>query len=151
MTYENILNQLEGKWICQRTNYFIHQTKISYDQKEIKLQQVHNTNISQQENNILSHYQLNGINNNQKTYYLFFKKERSEFGQLHKVTNNQIKYYRFKVYTYNCIKIESVKEKIVYYEYIYFINPKFKITISVLKENQKYLAISFISEIQVPN
>nr|YP_010196347.1 hypothetical protein LKZ37_pgp121 [Gracilaria cearensis]UAD83744.1 hypothetical protein [Gracilaria cearensis] len=151
MKYENILNKLEGKWICQRTNYFIHHNKGSYDQREIKLKQMHNINISQEEDNIVYHYQLHNPQNNQKTYYLFFKKEQSEFGELHKITNDQIKYYRFKIYTYNCIKIESVKEKIVYYEYIYLINPKFKITISVLKENQKYLAVSFISEIKISN
>nr|YP_010195932.1 hypothetical protein LK221_pgp123 [Gracilaria bursa-pastoris]UAD83329.1 hypothetical protein [Gracilaria bursa-pastoris] len=147
MIYENILNKLEGKWKCQRTHYFIHHNKVSYDQKEIKLKQIHN--ISQKEDNVLYHYQLNNSKNYQKTYYLFFKKEQSEFGKLHKITNDEIKYYRFKIYTHDCIKIESVKARIVYYEYIYFINPKFKITISVLKENQKYLAISFISEIKI--
>nr|YP_010198185.1 hypothetical protein LK226_pgp121 [Gracilaria ornata]UAD86601.1 hypothetical protein [Gracilaria ornata] len=151
MTYENILNKLEGKWICQRTNYFIHHNQVSYDQKKIKLKQIHNINISPKEDNTVYHYQLHNPENNQKIYYLFFKKEQSKFGKLHKITNDQIKYYRFKIYTHNCIKIESVKEKIVYYEYIYFINSKFTITISVLKENQKYLAISFISGIKISN
>nr|UAD87797.1 hypothetical protein [Gracilaria textorii] len=151
MIYKNIVNKLEGKWICQRTNYFIHHNKISYGQKEIKLKQIHKINISQEENDIVNHYQLHNLQNNQKTYYLFFQKEQCDFGKLHKITNDQIKYYRFKIYTYNCIKIESVTERIVYYEYIYLINPKFKITISVLKENQKYLALSFISEIKISN
>ncbi|KAI0556478.1 ycf58 (chloroplast) [Gracilaria domingensis] len=151
MTYKNILDRLEGKWICQRTNYFIHHNKISYDQKEIKLKEIHNMNISPVEGNLVHHYQLQNPKNNQKTYYLFFRKEQSEFGKLHKIINDQIKYYRFKIYTYNCIKIESVKEKIVYCEYIYLINPKFKITISVLKEKQKYLAVSFMSEIKISN
>nr|YP_010197981.1 hypothetical protein LK227_pgp121 [Gracilaria multipartita]UAD86397.1 hypothetical protein [Gracilaria multipartita] len=151
MIYENILNKLEGKWKCQRTNYFIHHNKASYDQKEIKLKQINNIHILQKKDNILYHYKLNNPKNNQKTYYLFFAKEQSEFGKLHKITNDQIKYYRFKIYTHNCIRIESVKERILYYEYIYFINPKFKIIISVLKENQKYLAISFISEIKISN
>nr|YP_009732145.1 hypothetical protein [Gracilaria spinulosa]QHS70761.1 hypothetical protein [Gracilaria spinulosa] len=149
MIYNNILNKLEGKWTCQRTDYFIYHNQVTYDQKKIKLKQIYNVNTLQKEDNTAYHYQLHDPENNQKTYYLFFKKEQSEFGKLHKITSDQIKYYRFKIYTHNCIKIESVKEKIIYYEYIYFINPKFKITLSVLKENQKYLAISFISEIKI--
>nr|YP_009732408.1 hypothetical protein [Gracilaria textorii]QHS70962.1 hypothetical protein [Gracilaria textorii] len=151
MTYKNILNKLEGKWTRQTTNCFIYHKQASYDQKTIKLKQIHNIHISQKEDNIVYHYQLHNPENNQKTYYLFSKKKQSEFGELHKITNDRIKYYRFKIYTHNCIKIESVKERVVYYEYIYFVNPKFKITLSVLKENQKYLAISFISEIRISN
>nr|YP_010198595.1 hypothetical protein LK037_pgp094 [Gracilaria pacifica]UAD87011.1 hypothetical protein [Gracilaria pacifica] len=151
MTYENIFDKLEGKWICQQTNYFIHNQKVIYDQRNITFEQIHNINISEQEDDILYHYKLYNKKNNQKIYYLFFKQQQSEFGELHKITNDQIMYYRFKIYTYNCIKIESVKESILYYEYIYLINPKFKITISVLKENQKYLAVSFITEIKISN
>uniref|UniRef100_A0AAU7YQQ0 Ycf58 n=1 Tax=Gracilaria hainanensis TaxID=2871843 RepID=A0AAU7YQQ0_9FLOR len=151
MTYENILNKLEGKWICQRTNYFLDEKKINYNQREIKLQQIHNINISQKKDDIVYHYQIHSPQNNQKIYYLFFKKKQSEYGELHKITNDQIKYYRFKIYTCNCIKIESVKKSIIYYEYIYLINPKFKITIAVLKNKHKYLAASFISEIKISN
>nr|YP_009019667.1 hypothetical protein [Gracilaria salicornia]AHH24635.1 hypothetical protein [Gracilaria salicornia]UAD87592.1 hypothetical protein [Gracilaria salicornia] len=153
MIYNNILNSLEGQWTCQKTYYFLADKKINYDQKDIKLKQIYNhkLNISHQEDNIICTYQVCSSKNQQKVYYLFCKKERSEFGELHKITNDQIKYYRFTIYTYNCIKIESVKDNIIYYEYIYFINPKFKITISVLKEKQKYLATSFISEIKISN
>nr|UAD87186.1 hypothetical protein [Gracilaria pacifica] len=151
MTYENILDELEGKWICQQTNYFIHNQKVIYDQRNITFEQIYNTNISEQKDDILYNYKLYNKKNNQKIYYLFFKQQTSEFGELHKITNDQITYYRFKIYTYNCIKIESVQKNILYYAYIYLINPKFKITISVLKENQKYLAVSFITEIKISN
>nr|YP_009510831.1 hypothetical protein [Gracilaria gracilis]AXI96504.1 hypothetical protein [Gracilaria gracilis] len=151
MTYENILNKLEGKWICQRTNYFLHNQKIIYDQSNMTLEQMKNINILEQKDNILYHYKLYNKKNNQKSYYLFFKQKQSGFGELHKITNDKIMYYRFKIYTYNCIKIESVQNNVVYYEYIYLINPKFKIIISVLKENQKYLAASFVTEIKISN
>nr|YP_010196756.1 hypothetical protein LKZ11_pgp123 [Gracilaria cliftonii]UAD84560.1 hypothetical protein [Gracilaria cliftonii] len=149
MTYENILNKLEGKWICQRTNYFIHNKEVIYNKQQIKLKQISNMYMPKKENHIIYNYQLYNTKNRDKTYYLFLKQEKSQLGELHKITNDEIKYYRFKIYKNNCIKIESIKNNIVYHEYIYLINPKFKITICVLKKNQQYLATSFISEIKV--
>nr|YP_009510422.1 hypothetical protein [Gracilaria caudata]YP_010196139.1 hypothetical protein LK014_pgp124 [Gracilaria caudata]AXI96095.1 hypothetical protein [Gracilaria caudata]UAD83536.1 hypothetical protein [Gracilaria caudata] len=151
MIYENILNKLEGQWICQRSNYFIHKKKVDYNKQEINLKQIENIYIREKEDHLIYNYHLYNKKNYERTYYLFFQDKRSNIGELHKITNDEIKYYRFKIYTHNCIKIESVKKNILYYEYIYLINPKFKITICVLKENHKYLAASFISEIKVSN
>nr|YP_063659.1 conserved hypothetical plastid protein [Gracilaria tenuistipitata var. liui]Q6B8Q1.1 RecName: Full=Chromophore lyase CpcS/CpeS homolog [Gracilaria tenuistipitata var. liui]AAT79734.1 conserved hypothetical plastid protein [Gracilaria tenuistipitata var. liui] len=151
MTYKNILDKLVGKWIHQRTSYFIHNQQIDYHQEEIKLKQIDNIYISTKDNNSLYQYELSNKINNQKIYYIFSKQEESEFGKLHKITNDEIKYYRFTIHTHNCIKIESVRENISYNEYIYLINNRFKITISILKRGQKYLATSFISEIKIFN
>nr|YP_010199175.1 hypothetical protein LK225_pgp121 [Crassiphycus usneoides]UAD88624.1 hypothetical protein [Crassiphycus usneoides] len=151
MKYENILNKLEGQWLCQRTNYFIHNKKVTYNKQEISLKQANNIYIPEKEKYTIYNYQLYNKKNHERTYYLFFKQDQSHIGELHKITNDQIKYYRFTIHTNNCIKIESVKKNVLYNEYIYLINPKFKIIICVLKENQKYLAASFISEIKVSN
>nr|YP_009244474.1 hypothetical protein Gchil_055 [Agarophyton chilense]AMK96716.1 hypothetical protein Gchil_055 [Agarophyton chilense]ASP44611.1 hypothetical protein [Agarophyton chilense]UAD84355.1 hypothetical protein [Agarophyton chilense] len=151
MTYKNILDKLVGKWIHQRTNYFIHNQQINYHQEEINLKEIKNISISKKDNNLFYQYELSNNINDQKIYYIFSKEEQSKFGQAHKITNNEVKYYRFIIHTHNCIKIESAKADISYNEYIYLINSKFKITISILKRGQKYLAISFISEIKIIN
>nr|YP_009509263.1 hypothetical protein [Gracilaria vermiculophylla]AXI96913.1 hypothetical protein [Gracilaria vermiculophylla]QXU75119.1 hypothetical protein [Gracilaria vermiculophylla]WDZ67990.1 hypothetical protein [Gracilaria vermiculophylla] len=148
-TYNKILDQLEGRWICQRTNYIIGNKQINYHKEELKFKQISNIYKTQIDSRLLYQYQLYDKNKDQKACYLFFQQEESEFDTVHKITNDKVKYYRLKIHTHNSIKIKSVKQNIVYYEYIYLINPRFKIIISILRKNQKYLAISFISEIRI--
>nr|YP_010199378.1 hypothetical protein LK036_pgp129 [Gracilariopsis tenuifrons]UAD89236.1 hypothetical protein [Gracilariopsis tenuifrons] len=147
MIYQNFLSKLEGNWMSQTTNYFTNIKKIEYSQSCIELKKV--KNISKNNKNMLCNYILYNKNNQTQGYYIFFKDSKSYHGNIKKVTNNQIDHYIFRIYTSNCIKIEYVKNNIIYQEYIYFINDRFKITISLLKKYHKYLSISFISEIKI--
>nr|YP_009497942.1 Ycf58 [Gracilaria changii]ART65206.1 Ycf58 [Gracilaria changii] len=151
MIYKNILNKLEGKWICQKTVYFIRNNQVIYNKQKIEIKQVYNIHTLKKTKSMIYNYQLYNIKDNNKTYYLFLKEDKSEFGELRKITNDEIKYYRFKTYKNNCIKIESIKKNIIYHEYIYLINPNFKVTICLLKKNKNYLATSFVSAIRVSN
>nr|YP_010198972.1 hypothetical protein LK147_pgp119 [Hydropuntia urvillei]UAD88421.1 hypothetical protein [Hydropuntia urvillei] len=145
MKYKNILNKLEGTWICQRTNYYIDNNKINDYQKEIQIKKIHTINNLKAKDYFFDKYQIF----NKNIQYLFFQPNKSELGKVQQIINNQIKYYKFKICTSNYIKIEFIKTNVIYYEYIYFINSRFRITICILKKNYKYLAISFISEIKI--
>nr|YP_009237742.1 hypothetical protein [Gracilariopsis lemaneiformis]YP_009294652.1 hypothetical protein Gch_053 [Gracilariopsis chorda]AJO68546.1 hypothetical protein [Gracilariopsis lemaneiformis]AML79963.1 hypothetical protein [Gracilariopsis lemaneiformis]AOM66912.1 hypothetical protein Gch_053 [Gracilariopsis chorda]UAD88827.1 hypothetical protein [Gracilariopsis chorda] len=150
MIYQSFLSKLEGNWISQKTDYFTNTKKIEYSQSYIQLKKVKNIlKITEKNKNILCNYVFYNKNNQTQGYYIFFKDSKSYYGNIKKITNNQINHYIFKIYTNNCIKIEYVKNNIIYREYIYFINDRFKITISLLKDYNKYLAISFISEIKI--
>nr|YP_009511239.1 hypothetical protein [Gracilariopsis longissima]AXI97116.1 hypothetical protein [Gracilariopsis longissima]UAD89032.1 hypothetical protein [Gracilariopsis longissima] len=150
MIYQNFLSKLEGNWMSQTTNYFTNTKKIEYNQSYIELKKVENiSDISKNNKNMLCNYILYNKNNQIQGYYIFFKDSKSHYGNIKKVTNNQIDHYIFRIYTNNCIKIEYVENDIIYQEYIYFINDRFRITISLLKKYYKYLSISFISEIKI--
>nr|YP_009500297.1 hypothetical protein [Gracilariopsis heteroclada]AXE43459.1 hypothetical protein [Gracilariopsis heteroclada] len=150
MIYKHFLSKLEGNWISQKTDYFTHTKKIEHNQSYIELKKVENIlKISKKNQNILCNYIFYNKTNQTQGYYIFLKDSKSHYGNIKKITNNQINDYTFNFYTHNCIKIECVKNDLIYQEYIYFINDRFKIIISLLKDYHKYLAVSFISEIKI--
>nr|YP_009731945.1 hypothetical protein [Gracilaria edulis]QHS70557.1 hypothetical protein [Gracilaria edulis]UAD85577.1 hypothetical protein [Gracilaria edulis] len=149
MKYKNILNKLEGKWIYQRTDYYTNNKKINYYQKEIQIEKKCNINQLYQEEHLIYKYEIFNRETNEKIDYIFFKPNKSNFGKIHRINNNCINYYRFIIYSCNSIKIESVQQNLIYKEYIYLINSKFRISICILKKNHKYLATSFVSEIKI--
>nr|YP_009511442.1 hypothetical protein [Gracilariopsis mclachlanii]AXI97319.1 hypothetical protein [Gracilariopsis mclachlanii] len=150
MIYQHFLSKLEGNWISQKTDYFTNTKKIKHSQSYIELKKVENIlKISKNNQNILCNYVFYNKNNQTQGYCIFLKDSKSHYGNIKKITNNQIDHYTFNFYTNNCIKIECVKNDLIYQEYIYFINDRFKIIISLLKDYHKYLAISFISEIKI--
>nr|YP_009511034.1 hypothetical protein [Hydropuntia rangiferina]AXI96707.1 hypothetical protein [Hydropuntia rangiferina]UAD87390.1 hypothetical protein [Hydropuntia rangiferina] len=149
MKYKNILNKLEGKWIYQRTDYYANNKNTNYYQKEIQIKKKRNINQLYSEEHLTYNYQISNREKNEEIDYIFFKPNKSNFGKIHRITDDSINYYRFIIYSCNSIKIESVQQNLIYNEYIYLINSKFRISICILKKNHKYLAISFISEIKI--
>lgn len=155
MEQKKFLDQLRGKWISQKTNYFIKDRSIKFSQSAIQLNRI-NARMNNYDKNGIANCELNGYelyntDSREKACYLFQQKISKRCGNVRKITRTKTKYCTFEIYAKNCLKIECTSRNLVNEEYIYFVKPEFKIIITTLKKENRYLAVSFISEIQVAN
>nr|YP_009511654.1 hypothetical protein [Melanthalia intermedia]AXI97531.1 hypothetical protein [Melanthalia intermedia] len=152
MKEKKLLDQLQGKWISQKTNYFIKNKSMKFNQSQIQLSKIATTisdkDIDKTTNCYSRSYEFYDIHSKQRACYLFCKQTSEKHGSIQKITRTKTKYYTFTTYAKDCLKIEYISRDLTYEEYIHFIKPKFKIIISILKRENKYVAISFISEIK---
>lgn len=143
--FNNWLDQFYGNWITKKSIYLL-KNKIQNNYEEA-LNIFKDTNTT----NIYS-YQLNFNvlkNNNKNIYYQLIclnnniQKNNSKLKQsynINKINNKLLK-----------IDLTTKSKNIIYSEYIYSINNNFKISIGLLKKNNKYLLTIFTSYIKTNN
>lgn len=145
------LEKIEGIWLAQRTVYCLTTKTFYNNHSKIKISKKYNPQKINSEINEIYHYiDLNTLENNYNYHFLSQVFPFHE-GLIKKNTNKYTENYKYKIYSINCLQIESIKKDIEYIEYIYFINKNFRISITTIKKLKKYLSISFSSEIKMMN
>ena len=142
MLYLNqFLDKINGKWYSHQTVYFIQQKQInSYKgNKNIVL------NL-QQSINYLLRDKLEIKHNKDSINYTIVHENLNHF-ILNTTSIDNYSNYQLCLLNDNCIKILSTCKinNINYIEYIYCINKNFRISVIFLKQEEKYVAISFNS------
>lgn len=145
------LEKIEGTWLSQRTIYCLKTKNFYNNHSKIKISRKNNSQKSNSEINEMYHYKDLNTSRNNSTYNFSSQTFPFNEGLIKKNTNNYTENYKYKIYSINCLQIESIKKHIEYIEYIYFINKNFRISIITIKKLKKYLSISFSSEIKVIN
>nr|YP_010986005.1 chromophore lyase CpcS/CpeS-like protein [Grateloupia asiatica]WOL36923.1 chromophore lyase CpcS/CpeS-like protein [Grateloupia asiatica] len=146
------LKAMEGSWTSQKTTYYLKTNQICYNQfnyifKRSKFLR-NDSNINRL--NCLA-YILEFYTNDQKQqdYYHFSQTSQDDLGFIAKHHNKNLDSYRYSIHKNNCLKIEYKMANIEYIEYIYAINQTFTTNVSLLKKSNKYMAISFASNIKI--
>ena len=147
---DSLLNDLEGYWISHQTIYSIHNKKIRSQETKV---QIHN--IQRYEKELLSNKQIskrytyNAFNNCPLIYdYLITDDIVQLKGRIQKYSSNRVEEYPF-IFANKCLKISYSRNKFNYAEYNYFISSTFRISIIIIKINNKYVTIAFNSNIKI--
>nr|YP_010502485.1 chromophore lyase CpcS/CpeS-like protein [Grateloupia turuturu]UXC96898.1 chromophore lyase CpcS/CpeS-like protein [Grateloupia turuturu] len=143
------LKAMEGSWISQKTTYYLKTNQICCNQFNyvIKKNKTLRNNSNAGELNCLEFYDTN---NNKKDYYNFSPTNQDNLGFITQHSNKNLDNYKYSIYKHDCLKIEYKAANIEYIEYIYAINETFTTNVSLLKKSDKYMAISFSSNIKTP-
>ena len=142
---KNLLINTEGSWISQRTIYYLKSKKLkNFNIKHYFSTQNSTGKISKQNLFNKDVYMLEwcNINTPKQNLYLFEK-------NIKKIYQNIIKEYSCTQYKNNYLEIKYRKKNIECLEYFYQISQTFRISIGLIKKEDKYVAISFTSEIQI--
>ena len=142
MFYLNkFLERISGKWYSHQTVYFIRQNKVnSYKgSKNIVLNM-------QKSINDLFEDKLEITHNEDSVNYNIIHKNLNHC-TLNTTSTNKDSNYQIYLINDNCVKILSTCKinNVNYIEYTYCINTNFRISIMFLKQEEKYVAISFNS------
>nr|YP_010986407.1 chromophore lyase CpcS/CpeS-like protein [Pachymeniopsis lanceolata]WOL37325.1 chromophore lyase CpcS/CpeS-like protein [Pachymeniopsis lanceolata] len=143
------LKAMEGSWISQKTIFYLKTNQICCNQFNYTIKKNHFLRNDSNINN-LNCLEFYNINKKQKDYYNFIQTNQDNLGYITKNYNQNIDSYKYSIYKHNCLKIEYKTSKVEYIEYIYVINQTFMTNISLLKKSDKYMAISFASNIKLP-
>nr|YP_009297951.1 hypothetical protein Plocam_053 [Plocamium cartilagineum]AOM67889.1 hypothetical protein Plocam_053 [Plocamium cartilagineum] len=148
---QSFLEKIEGIWLSQRTIYCLKTKNFYNNYSKVNISKQNNLRKSNLERNEIYYYKDLNTSGNNYIYNFISKSFPFNEGLIRKNTNKYIENYKYKIYSINCLQIESIKKHIEYIEYIYFINKNFRISITTIKKLKKYLYISFSSEIKVIN
>lgn len=148
--YSNhFFENLQGNWISQKNIYFLTTKQQNKYKEQISIIKYNKeVNISQDK---LYQYKI----------YIASKKDQSnqQYSNLNiceqkiiKEVNKVNKLYDIHFISSDLLKIQlnSLHNNFIYDEYIYSINPNFKISISILKKSNKYIATILTSYIRKP-
>nr|QCI09088.1 hypothetical protein [Inkyuleea mariana] len=150
LNLEMLLEQMEGDWISQKTLYYLKKKYIYNNKSNIKILKLNNfTNniIKNSSNYNIYNFQYSNKKNND--LYFFSKKSNYSSGNIKKISSNDIQNYHFQLISSNCLIIQTMEKNIKYIEYIYYINKNFRISITLLKKINQYIAIAFTSYIRI--
>nr|QCI04100.1 hypothetical protein [Antithamnionella ternifolia] len=94
---------------------------------------------------------IDGQWKHQQTIYNLQKNTKNYYKNNIKIDISNInkKQYSYTKQKINILKCKYTYQNIIYNESLYFINPKFFISIALIKNNYKYIAISFNSYIKL--
>lgn len=144
-----LLEQIQGKWISQKTTYYIKNQKSSLhisDNEIFITEKV--LNLYASDNDLHKSYYLNSINLNtdERTSRLFIQNKNNINLQ---IINNIISYNgNLYFYSDNFFKTVFIHENIKYIEYTYIITKNFILSIGIIKLKHKYIAVTFTSYIK---
>lgn len=148
--YSNhFFKNLQGNWISQKNIYFLNNKKQNKYKEQISIIQYKNIIDLYQEElykykiNIIS--KKNQLNQEYSTLNIYPKKIIKKIDRVSKL-------YKIYFISNNLLKIQSnsINNKFTYNEYIYLINPNFKISIGILTKSKKYIATILTSYIKKP-
>lgn len=145
-TTQIFLKKIQGQWILQKTIYYINKKKLSVNKTENKIQAIKNTNkINPLSGYIDKIYTLQNINlkTNEIKYNLFTIKNNE--GSIQKTINESTYHGQFELKSNKCLKTIFKRDGLLYIEYLYVITQNFKISISMIKTKNKYIAVTFTS------
>lgn len=140
---------LEGNWIAQKNIYFLH-NKRQYQYKEF-INIINNTQNINIIKNLLYQYSIFILNKENKNNILY--NNLSIYNKnIIKNLNKLIKNYDIDLLTNKLLKVKLKLDQnnLIYYEYIYTINNNLKISIGLLKKQNKYIATILTSYIKKP-
>ena len=146
------LKNIEGTWISQKTIYYVNKKKFSFIKTKNQIKQVDTSNII---DNLLlpienfDALQIINLNKGKNIGNFFILNKKDNLSNLTKVSNSLKDNGHLKIYSNNCLKIKFTRNKISYIEYLYVIKNNFKISIGLIKMNNKYIAATFTSCIKV--
>nr|QVY58190.1 hypothetical protein [Eucheuma denticulatum] len=144
---QKLVNTLEGRWTSQKTIYDFTNKKIDTHNSIVNISLIKFTNIS-----VNLAYVCKYENSNKKkiTYnYIAQNKQLPIIGKIEKADTSIVTEYMFQLQDKNNLKIQYHDKNILYTEYIYFIQENFKLSFVIIKKEQKYIAIGFISDIKI--
>lgn len=144
----DLLIHIQGNWISQRTIYYLKTKKIKTFNIKNNVNSINkshiifNKNFINYDDNIFEWYINNKLSIN---LYLFSK----SLNNISKIERNIHKEYKCIKENNNYLKIKCVNKDIECLEYIYYISKTFRISIGLIKKLNKYIAISFTSDIKI--
>jgi len=144
----NLLNNIEGDWISQRTIYYLKTKRFkTFHMKSFIgpfniLNPIRTKNLMDYNGYIIKWYNNKQIREN---LYIF----ADNLNQIQKIEGDYNRIYQFEFKTVHLIKIISNYEKMQCIEYIHLVSQNFRISISLIKKLNKYIAIAFTSDIKI--
>nr|YP_009293851.1 chromophore lyase [Ahnfeltia plicata]AOM65539.1 chromophore lyase [Ahnfeltia plicata]UAT97220.1 chromophore lyase [Ahnfeltia plicata]UAT97425.1 chromophore lyase [Ahnfeltia plicata] len=157
----SFLNQIEGKWISQRTTYYMKNNKIDNNKAEFIIRRLKNIDSLIQTDNQYSTQGMkkydaysitwNSIPKQNIVYNIFSTDSDLHAGSIRKVDNQIYTKYNFYLENSNSLQLNYVENNIQSTEKIHFVNPNLRISTSIIKKFGKCIAISFASEIKIDN
>lgn len=150
-TLNLLFDEVEGKWIYHQTFYCLINKVIKINKQNIyitKLNSLKKQEYINRHNYYIYEYKKSS---NKKFVSQYSYKENSipTSGIIQKIENSIKTKYDFKSYEKKYLKVSYNKKEVKYCEYIYTINNNLRISIIIIKKLNKYLAISFTSQIKI--
>nr|WCH54715.1 hypothetical protein [Hypnea edeniana] len=146
LTFKNLINYLEGKWICNQTIYSLKSKKIYNYKFTAEIPSLDSLNCNHVQNIAC----ITKIKNQYTIYqYIYPYLLNNQKGFIHKTKNKNKKKYIFIFNSSKVLKITKSMNNIKYIEYTYFIAKNFKLSFGVMKINHKYQSICFTSDIKI--
>nr|WCH55312.1 hypothetical protein [Hypnea brasiliensis] len=146
LTFKNLINYLEGKWISHQTIYTLTSKKIYNYKFTTKIPSINSFNY----NNLKNIAYITKIQNQYTIYqYIYPSLLNHQQGIINKTINQKTRKYIFLFKSNKIVKIINSINNIQYIEYIYFIDENFKLSFGVMKINNKYQSICFTSDIKI--
>nr|YP_009293649.1 hypothetical protein Rhodyp_053 [Rhodymenia pseudopalmata]AOM64331.1 hypothetical protein Rhodyp_053 [Rhodymenia pseudopalmata] len=146
------LKQIEGRWISQKTTYYMQKTKLYANKSKNKIitvnNKVANTLMSSVDSNLYTLCNSN-LNTNKNDSTLFLTDSSNKKGSIVKIKPFTKYNGIFKIDSNNCLKIEFTYNRISYTEYLYLITKNFHMHISLIKLKSRYIAVTFTSCIKI--
>lgn len=142
------LNNTVGDWTAQRTIYYLKQKKIKTFTTKISIHEYNTPDFMLDKHLYNFDHNLikwHNFDQTRSSFYLFTK----SLNIIHKINNNQNIEYEYTIFYPNCLQVKNTIGDIECIEYIYNINTNFKISISFIKQQHKYIAIVFTSDIKI--
>nr|QVY58393.1 hypothetical protein [Kappaphycus striatus] len=144
---QKIVNTLEGQWLSQKTIYDLINKKMDVQNSNINISLIKFTNISV---NLAYICEYKNINTQKITYnYITQNQQLPIVGKIEKANNYTVIEYIFKLRDKKNLKIQYYNKTVLYTEYIYFVNQNFKLSVVIIKKENKYIAVCFLSDIKI--
>jgi len=148
LNLQKLLTHMQGSWVSQRTIYYLKTKKIKNFNRShnFKLGKSNywtlNNDLLKNNMQVIEWCNTNQIN---KNLYVFFDK----LNYIKKLNQDIVKEYECLHQKNQYIEIKYQQKDLQCFEYFYYISKTFRISIGLIKKTNKYIAISFTSEIQI--